>query len=184
VRAARKRGLDVRAIDDPSIAPRLLELSQQAFERTHGPRELKPWRGIIERSGAQPDRSRVIGLFDPRVSGPASLVAFAWGAVHGSYASYEAAGSTRRADLGSTPLGYAPLWELIRWARDETSATWFDLGGVGSDTPSDSRVGISRFKRYFSKHVVVVGREWQLEPHRVRGAVARAIGAAASWVRR
>jgi lipid II:glycine glycyltransferase (peptidoglycan interpeptide bridge formation enzyme) len=81
-------------------------------------------------------------------------------------------------------VGYALLWDLIVWSREQTEAKWFDLGGISVATPRDPLAGIVRFKRFFSEHVVEVGQEWRLEPHPVRGAIARAVSTAADVARR
>lgn len=183
VRAPAKRGLVLRPITDPALADRLAFLLQKSFARTDGTLEHRPWQQIFEFSAANPTLSRVVGLFDPTTAGVESVVSFAWGCAHGSNASYEAGAAARRPDLGSTPLSYAPLWDLIVWAREQANAQWFDLGGA-SATAGDQRFsGIDNFKRYFSDTIVEVGEEWMLEPRAFRAAVARGVGAAAQWVR-
>ncbi len=125
----------------------------------------REWGSIIELGRVAPRLSRLVGLFRDGRSDPKSLLAFAWGCAHGEYAHYDAAGSTRPDDL-RVPLAYALLWDLICWAK-RGGAKWFDLGGItfGHRDSSDPLGGISDFKRYFSKQVVVVGQEWMLEPH-------------------
>jgi hypothetical protein len=186
IRAPGKRGLELHPITDPAFAPRLEALIRETYDRTHAPPDAKPWRRVIELSATNASVSRIIGLFDGKGRTPENLVAFAWGCAHGSHVTYEAGASCRRRDLGSTSLGYAPLWDLITWAREQTSATWFDLGGVkgGIESHSDELDGIYEFKRYFSRESVDVGDEWVLEPLRTRAAIARAISAAAGWVLR
>jgi hypothetical protein len=186
IRAPGKRGLELHPITDPAFAPRLDALIRETYDRTHTPPDAKPWRRVIELSATNPTVSRVIGLFDGGGRTPENLVAFAWGCAHGSHVTYEAGASCRRPELGSTSLGYAPLWDLIVWAREHTSATWFDLGGVkgGLEAHGGELDGVSEFKRYFSRESVDVGDEWMMEPLRARAALARAISAAASWVLR
>jgi hypothetical protein len=180
IRAPGKRGLEVRPIADPDLAPRLETLVQSTFERNNATALAVSWRQIVNFSLDNPSISRLVGVFDPRHTGPESLLAFAWGCAHGSYASYEAGGREQHPEFGNTPLGYAPLWDLMAWARRETGATWFDLGGVRDDG-DDSADGISDFKRYFSREVVDVGEEWTLEPSRTRAVAARVIAATARW---
>lgn len=184
VKAPAKRGLELHPITEQVFANELRVLSNEAFRRTNGSDESRPWERIIELSARHPELSRVVGLFDPRTPGAAGLVAFAWGCCHGSYASYEAGGSVRRADLGSTPVGYAPVWDLIKWARANTTAAWFDLGGVSEREPGDTRAGIAEFKRYFSDDLVEVSDEWRMEPHPVRAAIARLVSSAVAWAQR
>ena len=68
------------------------------------------------------------------------------------------------------PLLYAPLWELIRWAR-AGGARWFDFGGITLTDPdaSDPLQGISDFKRFFCRDVAKVGGEWRLDPPSLAG---------------
>jgi len=181
VRAAVKRGLVVRPISDVSLATQLRALSLETYKRRRALDDALPWERIIALSTSQPASSHLIGVFDETAPVNAQLVAYAWGCAHGSYASYEAGASARRPELGNTPLGYAPLWELIRWARNLAGVEWFDLGGINAAGALDSLAGISRFKRYFSDEAVEVGAEWSLEPHPARAAVARAIKHAATW---
>jgi hypothetical protein len=186
IRAPGKRGLELHPIVDPSFAPRLEALIRETYDRTDTPPDPKPWHRIIELSAANPSVSRIIGLFDGHGRAPENLVAFAWGCAHGPHVTYEAGASCRRPELGSTSLGYAPLWDLITWAREHTAATWFDLGGAkgGVDPHGDELDGIYEFKRYFSRESVDVGDEWVMEPLRGRAAIARVISAAATWVLR
>jgi hypothetical protein len=175
IRAPAKRGLKLQVIDDPAYAGRIESLMTESFEHTKSRAPSQAWKNIIELSAQAPTTSRVVGLFDPTLSGPEALLSVAWGCAHGAYASYEAGAMARSAKRSNTPLGYAPLWDLIVWARRETSATWFDLGGVSSGDEDDVTAGISGFKQYFSKQVVDVGEEWQLEPHPKRAMLARVV---------
>jgi hypothetical protein len=179
VRAPAKKGLELRLIADVRYAPRIEVLLEQTFRRTEGDLQRLPWDRIIEWSVEEPRVSRVIGLFDPATEGPESLISMAWGCAQGEYACYEAGAGVRRPDLGSLPVSYAPLWDLITWARRDTGATWFDLGGASSGDADDSLAGNVEFKRYFSQQVIDVGEEWQLEPHAGRATLARAIAATA-----
>jgi len=183
VRAPVKKGLVVRSVEDPALAPRLDALMNETYARTGGHAPPMPWSTIIELSGRYPERSRVSGLFDPNTPGLDSIVAFAWGAVHGRCATYEAGASTRRPDLSKVPIAYSTLWDVMAWSCS-THATWFDLGGITEGEPgSDPLAGISAFKRYFSDEIVDVGEEWTLEPRLVTGAIARAVSAMARRVR-
>jgi lipid II:glycine glycyltransferase (peptidoglycan interpeptide bridge formation enzyme) len=101
-------------------------------------------------------------------------VSFAWGINHGSHVTYEAGASARRKDVGNFPLGYAPMWDLVTWAK-ESACRWFDFGGITSGDRSsqdDPFGGISSFKRSFSDEVVEVGEEWALHPNPVRTSIA------------
>ena len=184
VRAPAKRGLELRPVADPAWAPRIEALLDATFKRTGGLLHHLPWSEIIAWSVESPATSRVVGLFDPRTEGPESLVSMAWGCMHGDHGTYEAGAGIRRPDLGSTPLNYAPLWDLITWSRREGGARWFDLGGASAGDASDPLAGNLEFKRYFSQQLVDVAEEWQLEPHAGRAALARAIAAVARWTSR
>jgi hypothetical protein len=178
VRAPAKKGLEIRTVSSPSLAPRIAVLLEASFNRSRGTAGHFPWARIIAWSNAAPGTSRVVGLFDPRVEGEDSLVSMAWACRHADYAVYEAGASIRRPDLGSTPLGYAPLWDLIAWAQ-RNNTSWFDLGGASAGDESDGSAGILEFKQHFSRRLLDVGEEWFLEPHPVRAAIARSLSAVA-----
>jgi FemAB family len=186
VRAPAKRGFQLISLENVSYAGRMQELMDESFRRTGQTALRLPWETILRRSERSPNRSRVIGLFPPNDTTPASLLAFAWGCVNGNYVTYEAGGSTRKDELGNLPLAYAPLWDLIAWAK-RIGATWFDFGGVSTtDAPSgdDPLAGVSDFKRFFCERVVEVRDEWILEPRPIRAMLARTVSDAAQRVRR
>ena len=186
VRAPAKRGFQLRTVEDPAYINRLEELIEEVFSRTGGTTREFPWAAILRASRASPNRSRVIGLFAPNDNGPSGLLAFAWGCVNGNYVTYDAGASTRNHDLGNMPLAYAPLWDLIAWAK-RIGATWFDFGGVSTTTaaPTDDPLGgISDFKRFFCERIVDVGEDWILEPRPIRAMIARTFSAAVERVRR
>lgn len=181
IRSALKHDLQIRAIDRLEWAAQVRELSRTTFHRTGSSHQDPPWEGIIALSAEQPTVSRLVGVFAPQDLGGETLVSYAWGVAHGSRAAYESGGSIRHPSLGNLPVGYAALWNLIVWARERTTASWFDLGGITSTSDDDPRAGITRFKRYFSREVVDVGEEWRFAPHRARAAIASAVGGIANW---
>lgn len=181
IRLPQRRGLRLMPVLDPALAPRLHELTRRVFERRNADAPVVPWERVIEFSASQPSLSRLAGLYDPSAPRAEQLVAFAWGCAHGSYATYEAGASAGRGDLKRLPLSYAPIWDLIAWATSETTAGWFDLGGVSVGAGDDARDGISEFKRHLSEQLVEVGGEWTLEPHPARATLALALSKAAQW---
>jgi hypothetical protein len=186
VRAPAKRGFQFMPIDDPAYADKLAELLEDSFRRTGGSAVPLPWKTILRRSGRSPNRSRVVGLFKPGDVTPSSLLAFAWGCVNGNYVTYEAGASARQEGLGNLPLAYAPVWDLIAWAKG-IGAKWFDFGGVsavGESAPDDPLGGITDFKRFFCERVIEVRDEWTLEPRPVRAMIARTVSAAVERMRR
>lgn len=185
VRAPEKKGLQLRVVETPDLAPRIARLLAETFDRRDTRPPEYPWPEIIAYSREEPSRSRVCGLFDAQATGEQSLVGFAWGCVHGTYGTFEAGASSRAPAYRSVSLGYAPIWDLIRWARG-AGATWFDLGGVTAGThgaDDDPIGGISDFKRFFSEAVVEVAEEWTLEPSPARARLARMLSAAAERFR-
>jgi lipid II:glycine glycyltransferase (peptidoglycan interpeptide bridge formation enzyme) len=184
VRAPAKRGLELRPVTDMAFAQRIQALMQETFSRTGGVLHQLPWDRIVAWSLAEPRVSRVVGLFDPRTEGSDALISMAWGCAHGDYVTYEAGAGVRRADLGSTPVNYAPLWDLISWAKRDVGARWFDFGGASAGDEHDVLAGNLDFKRYFSEQIIPVADEWVLEPHVLRARLARAASAAASLARR
>jgi len=175
----------VRPVDDERCAPRLEELTRQAFQRTGGRYEaLWDWAGVIALSRRSPDASRLVGLFRTDRDGTDALLGFAWGWWNGASASYFAGATTRPSDL-QVPIAHALVWDLICWAKRE-GADWFDLGGVSAGTTgsADPVGGISDFKRQFSKETVEVAEDWTLEPRLVPARLAALVSAGAAWFSR
>jgi len=177
IRAAAKNPVVLKPIDDPSLAPRLEQLMNETMSRTGGDYTQPDWRRVIDFSFKHPTKSRLIGLFRADATGPESLLAFAWSHHHGDHAHYDASASTRNTDL-KLPLAYSLIWDLILWSK-RNGAAWFDFGGITTTSQrngdSDALAGISDFKRYFSKNVVNVAEEWQLEPRPLRASLARLV---------
>ncbi len=183
IRALSKHGLLLQPVTDRACAGRLSELLHETMSRTGGHSFEIDWASIIELSTRYPDQSRIIGVFRDSSLAPESLLAFAWSRYNGDDADYAVAASTRAPDL-KLPLGYAPAWDLICWAK-RSGATWFDFGGIssGSHGSADPLGGISDFKRYFSKDIVTVGEEWTFDARPARALLARALGKGAAWAR-
>ena len=183
IRALRKHGLVLRPVVDRNCADRMSGLLHETMSRTGGHSFKIDWENIIDLSARYPDQSRIVGVFRDDSLAPDSLLAYAWGRYHGDNADYAVAASARPADL-KLPLGYAPAWDLICWAR-QAGATWFDFGGIslGNHGSTDPLGGISDFKRYFSKDMITVGEEWTFDARPVRALLARTIGKGAAWAR-
>lgn len=183
IRALSKHGLLLQPVTDRACAGRLSELLHETMSRTGGHSFEIDWASIIELSTRYPDQSRIIGVFRDSSLAPESLLAFAWSRYNGDDADYAVAASTRAPDL-KLPLGYAPVWDLICWAK-RSGANWFDFGGIssGSHGSADPLGGISDFKRYFSKDIVTVGEEWTFDARPARALLARTLGKGAAWAR-
>ncbi|HEY4671648.1 MAG TPA: GNAT family N-acetyltransferase [Gemmatimonadaceae bacterium] len=184
VRSTTKSGLAVKTIEDARHASRMNQLLEETMARTGGVHTPVDWRSVIRLSKSEPSLSRLVGLFHGDDADECSLLAFAWGCNHGEYVTYDLAASTRQVPV-RVPLAYALAWDIISWAHGN-SAQWFDFGGVtrGQLGDDDPLGGISDFKRFFSDTVVSVGEDWIFEPSRMRSAVAGAVSAGASLVRR
>ncbi len=175
IRATAKHPVIVRPIDDPGAEARMNDLVREALARTGGRAHTRKWAEIIRFSLTNPSLSRLVGFYRTDVTGPDSLVAFAWGRSHGDHVEYADSGSIRPTDL-RVALSYALVWDLIVWAK-ASGAQWFDLGGVTpgtADANGDPLGGISDFKRFFSSQVEEVGEEWVLTPPTARARLARA----------
>jgi hypothetical protein len=183
IRSVMKFPVRLTTAESPDNASRLEQLADDTRERTGGERRHLDWAAFIDMSRRAPNLSRIAILERTDRSGRASMLAFAWGCMHGDVAEYSEAGSTRTDDL-KISTSYALLWDLIRWAR-RNGAKWFDLGGVtsGNTGSGDPLGGISDFKRRFSQHEVEVGEQWESYPHPRRAAVATAISSTAALVR-
>ncbi len=173
----------MRTVESTAIASRLQELGDQTRQRTTGERRHLDWPSLIELSLQAPHLSRIAILERTDGESPDSILAFAWGCMHGDVAQYSESGSTRTDDM-KVSTSYALLWDLILWAR-RGGARWFDFGGVtsGGTHSADPLGGISDFKRRFSQHEVEVGQQWELYPHPRRAVVANVISRSAALLR-
>jgi hypothetical protein len=172
--------VEIRPIRELDLADRLDDISRETMARTNGPYMPHDWKQRITLSNQLPDRSRLTGMFRAGRRDPDALLAYAWACSHGDHAHYDDAGSTRMHDL-KIPMMSPLLWDLILWAKSG-GCKWFDLGGTlaESATEEDSRLGIEKFKRRFSKVVVTVGNEWVLVPHPRRARLAARLHAVGS----
>jgi hypothetical protein len=170
-----QRPVEMRGITDLRYSGRLNAISRETFQRTGGAWHPRSWGERIAVSAASPERSRLVGLFRAGRDDDEALLAFAWGCVHGEYAQYDDAGSTRVEDVKISMM-YPLMWDLIRWAK-RSGCTWFDMGGMVAEGSSatDPRAGISDFKRRFSKEPATVGMEWEFVPRPRRERIARAL---------
>ncbi len=185
VRAVGKKRVTLSVVSDRTLGTRMEALMRETLDRTSGLFQTLDWSRLIEFADSHPKLVRVVGLFHTEVPGPESLLSFACGFLHGDHAEYSYAASTRRTPL-KMPLGYAPAWDLIRWAK-ASGAEWFDFGGVTAGSHEDQHDplgGISDFKRFFGRTVESVGDEWVLEPRPVPAAIARTVSRAAAVARR
>jgi hypothetical protein len=177
-----ERPVEMRPIEDARYGERLNQLAKETFGRTGGAFSPRPWAARIALCRALPNASRLVGLFRAGRDDPDALLAYAWGCAHGDYAHYDDAGSTRVDDI-KVSMMYPLMWDLIRWAKQQ-GCSWFDMGGaVPADAKDDPRLGISDFKRRFSKEMVAVGAEWEFEPHPGRAAIARTLRSVAGRFR-
>lgn len=185
IKITSKKPLTIRAIVDSSYSHRLAELLKETLARTSGGSEKHDWERVIDFSRRYPNESRLVGLFRTDMPpDPDALLSFVWGRVHGVSADYHVAASTRLAG-SNVPLGYAPAWDVIRWAKSR-GARYFDFGGITDGHHGDSADalgGISDFKRYFTQEVVVVGEEWILEPSGQKAKVANFVSGNARRIR-
>lgn len=183
VRAVAKNPVEVREVGDPTLAVRMSELLSHTFARTGSVPEERDWGALVRFSLDHPSLSRVVGLFRADETGPEALLAFVWGANHGSTVEYVSGASTRVPDL-KMPLSYGLMWSLIEWAHVH-GADYFDFGGIsaGSHGVGDPVGGISDFKRYFKPQVQTVGDEWVRAESRTLHAAARVVGGLRGLVR-
>lgn len=175
IRAVAKHPVEVRPVSDPGLAGHLNHLLRDTMQRTGGTFYAREWEGILRYSRDHPDRSRVVGLFRTDQTGPAALIAYAWGCFHGDHVQYSTAATVRSPDI-RMPMAYCLAWDLMQWAHAR-GARYFDFGGIteGSQGGADPLGGISDFKRYFKGAPATVGAEWILEPHPAAAAVNRMI---------
>lgn len=169
-----ERPVEMRPIEDTRYGDRLNVIARETFGRTGGAFVPRPWAERIALCKELPNASRLVGLFRTGREDPDALLAYAWGCAHGDHAHYDDAGSTRVDDI-KVSMMYPLMWDLIRWAKQQ-GCSWFDMGGaVPADAEDDPRLGISDFKRRFSKEMLAVGAEWEFEPHPGRARIARGL---------
>jgi hypothetical protein len=165
IRETERKGLRIDDVLDADWAPRMMALWHETFERTGAKPPPRDWARRVAFARARPDLYRIVGTFAPGHAPQESLVAFACGMNNGAYAVYSDGASTKDTNA-STPLSYAPLWDLIRWARRE-GCGWFDMGGIAR-SGSGPTGGIADFKRRFTDDVIEVGSEWAYTPSTLR----------------
>lgn len=166
VRLPARRGFVVEPLGRETSVDNLASLYAEAFESTGSEVPHVDWRGWLDLAELRPDLVHMVGM---RHEDERDHLGFAVGVSHGDVVEYHHAASTRRRDT-NVPLLYAPLWELVVWAK-RNGAHWFDFGGVtvedaGGDDPL---AGISDFKRFFCRTLVETGGEWVLDPPSVAG---------------
>ncbi len=176
IRQVEKHPVELRLITDPAYENRMNEMLQQTFARTGGQVHERNWRQRMELSQQHPDLSRIVGLFRTDLTGPDSLLAYAWGCRSGEHVYYSEAASVRQTGEQKLALAYGVMWDLIVWAR-RTGARFFDFGGItrGTHTDEDPLGGISDFKRYFSQQLIPVREEWVMNRHTKRAALVAAV---------
>ena len=174
LRRAQRFPLSVVSIESDALISQLDTIHRETYDRTGGRSPAKPWAQIAAGAREAPDRMRLFGaVLRDQANGP-RLVAFAEAVRHGTFAVYNAGGSTRH-HIRRIPLMYPLVWALIQWAR-ATGAAWLDFGGVtnGSSASEDDPVGgVSEFKRRFGGEEVVVGEDWHLEVAPLRQRLVR-----------
>ncbi|MDN3517207.1 GNAT family N-acetyltransferase [Aquisalimonas lutea] len=170
VRRIERRGLTVAPIFSSGLSPELVRIEAETRRRTQGTYPIQHWARWLEAAAAHPDAVRISVLMDPTAGN--AILAFALGVSHGDHVEYRAAASTRP-DGRSIPLGYGPMWDLIRWAY-QSGHVMFDFGGITHD--HSPMANISAFKQRFSRNVVRVAEEFELEPHPIAAGVTRVLG--------
>jgi len=181
IRAVDRRPVRLRRLDDEKWADPMAELLEETYRRTGASPPDRPLRTMLGLARQHPEAVHVVGLF---AEDDGAMLSFACGHREGPRVRYAEAGSTRRDDL-KVPLGYAPMWELIVWAKRE-GAAYFDLGGItaGRVDDDDPLGGISDFKRYFQGTITEVGEEWSRELLPARAQWVRFVHQVATWTRR
>lgn len=164
-------GFEVAPLTDASVAPQLQRLLDAAHARTGGHASSTDWGAMLRAAASDPSRSIVLGVRHPARRPENALVGFAQGTVMDGAVSYAVAGTERAPDIGRTPLSYALLWGLLRWAADQGHA-WFDFGGITPENePDHPLAGISAFKRRFGGEEREIAREFRASPHAVSGTL-------------
>lgn len=169
IREPGKKGFRVAELTDPRWVPRMEALWRATFERTGAEPPDRDWFRRVRFAAEHPELYRIVAAWDASYPTDESLVAFACGMNNGDHATYSDGASTRDID-SRIALSYAPVWDLIIWAKDQ-GCDWFDMGGVAGETREevdDPTQGIYDFKRRFTDDLVEVGSEWSYQPASLR----------------
>ncbi len=176
IREPQRKGLVLRTTASVRDVPRLLALMDGAFSRTDGRLQRELAQRDLTLAVEAPTYRPLVTLEHAGGSGPERIVAFALGAHNGDHVTYMHGAAERGGGLGTVSLGYAPVWELVRWAS-EHGATWFDLGGVTtSEDPKHPMAGIAHFKRRFGGTDIEVATELQLTIRPMETRLERLVG--------
>lgn len=173
IREAEKLGLKTVPLSGEHLLPAMARLYEATFLRNGADAPILDFHNVF--ASAKDGASALFGVF---VNGaeqePEALVAFAWVRSNGDHAVYDVAASTRRPELGRTPLGYPLLWTCVRWAK-ASGVHWMDLGGIpGATAPAESPLhSIAAFKRGFSTLDLDIGGQYRLEPNALLSILAR-----------
>lgn len=183
IRDPAKKDFSVRPLVDDRWAERMHQLWEETFERTGGTLPSRRWRDHLRYAREHPDLYRIVGTFGPEHPDEESLAAFSCAMHNGDHAVYSDGASTRELET-TVALTYAPMWELIRWARCR-GCGWFDMGGITRSTyeDDDPRGGISDFKRRFTEDVIEVGGEWSFTAPSARARLAETLRTTARTLR-
>jgi len=184
IRATERSVIELRPIVDPAQGPRMDRLLEMTMARTGGERANERWDRRIAFAAEHPESVRIVGAYRTDREPHEALVGFAVGQHQGDHAEYHTAATARPGDLGRLSLGYAPVWDLILWAR-RSGAQWFDLGGITESTGDrpDPLAGVTEFKHFFTRTDADVRTELTLYPSGLRSALARTVSGAARFVR-
>lgn len=171
-----KRGLALSTCAGIGDVQRLLNLMEAAFARTGAALDQALAQRDLELAIELRDRRPLVTLERGDVRGPDRIVAFAMGLHNGDHVTYHHGAAERGGELASLSLSYAPLWELVRWARARDVA-WFDFGGITvSDDPRHPQAGIAKFKRRFGGSDARVATEMEWIVRGADVAIERTIG--------
>lgn len=169
IRDPEKKGYRVEKVEDDRWKARMVELWNETFSRTGTAPPARAWDRRLAFAREHPELYRIVGTFGPTYPAPDSLVSFSSAMNNGDHGVFSDGASTRKLDT-TVALSYAPMWELIRWAKS-LGCEWFDMGGISEGTyqdDDDPRGGISDFKRRFTGDVVEVGGAWIFRPESLR----------------
>ncbi len=184
IRQVSERGYRVAPVTDSAAAPRLSWLTTQAHVRTGGRSRALDSVQIIESARQLPSHAVVFGVYHPERPVATSLVGFAHAYRAGQSVVYASAGTERAADIGSTPLSYGVVAQLLEWTA-AVGCELFDFGGITPlDAPDHPLAGISEFKRKFRGVEARVASDFTLPLRPAGAALLRMLEGPARLLRR
>jgi hypothetical protein len=183
IRQVGERGFHVAKIQDAADADRVAWLNAEAHRRTGSRGQYIDFATLINAARNDSESTVLLGMYHPDRPPKTALVGFAHGYTTGQGVVYASAGTERAADIGSTPLSYGLVAQLLEWTAS-VGCDVFDFGGITpADEPDHPLSGISEFKRKFRGTEAQVASDFCVAVKPMGARMLSALGAPARLLR-